>query len=163
MAGFKVRKAVKEDCKEIMAMIMELAIFEKMPEQVKTTEEQLIKDGFESEPPCFRSLIAELDGKNIGYALYFYSYSTFEGGMKLYLEDLFIREQYRGSGYGRQLFQAVQDIAKRDDCFCMQWCVLNWNEKALGFYKKLGAFDLTLDKGIHMWRFEKHTMTKLAS
>lgn len=142
-------------------MTEELAAFEKMPDSINIKEDTLLRDGFDSDPPYFQDLIAEIDGNIVGHALYFYSYSAFEGGKFLYLEDLYIKEQYRGKGYGKKLFDSVIGKAKDDDCFCMQWCVLNWNEKALGFYQKMGAFDLTLEKGVHMYRIEKDQMAKL--
>ena len=163
MADLIIRKAVREDCKEIMGMTRELAEFERMPNSVNLTEDILVRDGFDSDPPFFFDLIAEINDTVIGHALYFYSYSPVEGGRLLYLEDLYIKEQYRGKGYGNKLFDAVINVARESDCFCMQWCVLNWNEKALGFYQKKGAFDLTLDRGTHMYRIEKDQMVKLAN
>lgn len=153
MSELKIKRAKRDDCKHLMDMVRELAVFETMEDQVETSEEDLQTDGFDTDPPYFHCLIAELDDKVIGYALYFYTYSTNEGGQLLYLEDLYVREIQRGKGYGRRLFKAVVEEAKTQSSMCMQWCVLNWNQKALDFYQSLGAFDLTLTNNIHMCRF----------
>ena len=163
MSEFTIRRATRHDCKSIIELIHELAVFEGMEDQVKITEKIVQRDGFDTDPPYFLCFIAELDRQTIGYALYFYSYSSTEGGPIMYLEDLYIKEQYRGKGYGKQLFKTVVEEGKRQECFCMQWCVLNWNTKALDFYKSVGAFDLTLAKKIHMYRFTSQGMETLLS
>lgn len=142
-------------------MITELAVFEKMPEQVRISEDVLVRDGFDTEPKYFHSLIAEVDGEPVGYALYFYSYLTFDGGRFLYLEDMFIKEKYRGQGYGKQLFKAVVTEAETHSSVCMKWCVLNWNMKAITFYNSLGGYDITLDEKCHMYRFDFEALQKI--
>jgi len=156
-----VRLATKDDCASIMDLIMELAVFEKLPEQVRITKETLIRDGFESDPPYFQCFVAVNDSRVIGYALYFYSYSTTEGGQGLYLEDLYVTESMRGLGVGSRLFIEVAKQAVATKSFCMQWCVLNWNMKAINFYKSLGAFDLTLKDKWNMYRIDEEGLHSL--
>lgn len=163
MSELKIRRAKKEDCRHLMDMIVELAIYEKMEDQVEMTVEILQRDGFDTDPPYFQCFIVELGEHVIGYALYFYSYSTNEGGQLLYLEDLYIKEKFRGRGYGKQLFKVVIEEAKKEKSVCMQWCVLNWNDKAIDFYKSLGAYDLTLADKIHMCRFTFDGMESVLS
>ena len=153
MSELIIRKARKDDCTHIMDMIYELAVYEGMEDQVELSEQTLLRDGFESDPPFFHSKIAEINGKAIGYALYYYMYSTNEGGQLLYLEDIYVKEAYRGQGYGKKLFKAIAEEAKKENCKCIQWTVLKWNSKAIDFYKSLGAYDLTLSQNIHMHRF----------
>lgn len=164
MEGFKIRKATKDDCSEILLMIKELAAFEEMPSDVvKISEETLIEDGFNSNPPFFHAAMADLDGVSVGYVVYYYCYSAFQGGQLLYLEDLYVKESYRGKGYGKKLLKYLMEEAMRQECVCMQWCVLNWNIKAIDFYKSLGAYDLTLKDNIHMYRLYQDTMKKLVA
>ncbi|XP_067933593.1 thialysine N-epsilon-acetyltransferase-like [Watersipora subatra] len=152
MGALVIRRATKDDCHHIRRLIQELAVFEGMESQVEVSEKTLENDGFENAPPFFHSLLATLDNEVIGYALYYYLYSTNEGGEIFYLEDLYMKEEYRGKGHGKQLFMAVVEEAQKRRSACMQWCVLNWNSKAIDFYKSLGAFDLTLSQDIHMYR-----------
>jgi GNAT superfamily N-acetyltransferase len=118
-------------------MIRELASFERELENVTIREEDLARDGF-GESPRFRALIAEWDGQPVGYAVVFGYYSTW-AGRGLFLEDLFVRESFRGRGVGKALLAAVARIAVDDDCYGIHWEVLNWNEKAIQLYKALGA------------------------
>jgi len=118
-------------------MIRELAAFEKELEFVTIRDEDLARDGF-GENPRFRALIAECDQQPAGYALFFGYYSTW-GGRGLFLEDLFVRDVFRGRGIGKALLARVARIAVDENCYGIHWEVLNWNEPAIEFYKALGA------------------------
>ncbi len=118
-------------------MIRELAEFEHELEWVTIREEDLARDGF-GESPRFRALIAEWDGQPAAYALFFGYYSTWVG-RGLFLEDLFVRELFRGRGIGKALLAKVARIAVEEKCYGVHWEVLNWNEKAIELYKSLGA------------------------
>jgi diamine N-acetyltransferase len=111
MNKLNIRKGIKDDAKTILMFIKELAEFEKEPESVKMTEEILIKDGFETNNPLFYTLIIEYDSKPIGFSLYFYIYSTWEG-KSLYLEDLYIQENFRKKGFGTIAFKYLAKIAQ---------------------------------------------------
>ncbi len=132
-----IRSARAPDVVLLRTMIRELAEFEGQLEWVAIRESDLLRDGFGPNPK-FRALIAEWDGQAAGYALFFGYYSTWVGP-GLYLEDLFVRERFRGKGIGSALLAAVARIARDEKCSSVQWEVLGWNEKAIGLYKKLGA------------------------
>lgn len=107
-----------------------------------------------------RCLLAELDGKVIGYALYFYNYSTFIGTKGLYLEDLFLYPEYRKAGYGKRLIRELFKIAAAENCGRMEWCCLNWNTPSQEFYKSLGA--KPMDEWT-TWRLTKEDLARLAA
>lgn len=133
----RIRAAVMDDVGLLRSMIRELAEYEHELEQVTITEEALLRDGF-GESPRFRALIAEWDGQPAAYALYFGYYSTW-AGRGLYLEDLFVREAFRGRGIGKALLAAVAQVAVEDNCRGLHWEVLDWNKKAIDVYQALGA------------------------
>jgi len=132
-----IRSATISDAALLRTMIRELAEFERQLELVTISEEALKRDGFGTNPR-FRALIAEWDGQAAGYALFFGYYSTWVGP-GLYLEDLFVRESFRGRGIGKALLAAVARITVEEHCYGMHWQVLDWNEKAIELYKALGA------------------------
>ena len=133
----RIRPATVHDATLLCAMTRELAEFEKCLDQVAIGEEDLVRDGF-GERPLFRALIAEWDGQPAGCAVIFGYYSTW-GGRGLFLEDLFVRQPFRGHGIGKALLAAVARIAVDEKCYGIHWEVLDWNEKAIDFYKTLGA------------------------
>ena len=133
----RVRPANVGDAALLRTMIRELADFEHELELVTVSEEELRREGF-GENPRFRALLAEWDGQTAGYALFFAYYSTWTGG-GLFLEDLFVREPFRGRGVGKALLAAVARIAVEEHCYGIHWEVLDWNEKAIEMYKALGA------------------------
>ena len=136
---FSIREAVPSDVAEIVALVRELAIYEKEPDAARATEADLLRDGFGPEP-YFRALMVEAEGGAIaGFALYFFQYSTWEGRPSLYLEDLFIRPAHRGSGMGKALLQRLAQIAVERECTRFQWECLDWNTPSLGFYESMGA------------------------
>ena len=125
MAQFSIRPARPEDCGTILELIRGIAEYEKMSDEVVATEETIRHAMFDEH--VTRCLLAELDGKVIGYALYFYNYSTFIGTKGLYLEDLFLYPEYRKAGYGKRLIRELFKIAAAENCGRMEWCCLNWN------------------------------------
>jgi GNAT superfamily N-acetyltransferase len=133
----RLRPATIDDAPLLRAMIRELADFEHELEQVTISENDLRRDGF-GEKPRFRALIAEWEGQPAGYALFFEYYSTW-AGRGLYLEDLFVREKFRGRGIGTALLARVARIAVDEHCRGVHWEVLNWNTKAIEMYKEIGA------------------------
>ena len=132
-----IRPATIHDAALLRTMIRELAEYEHELDFVIIREEDLARDGF-GENPRFRALVAEWDGQAAGYAVFFGYYSTWSG-RGLFLEDLFVREAFRGRGIGRALLAAVARIAVDEQCAEIHWEVLGWNEKAIELYKSLGA------------------------
>ena len=132
-----IRESVREDVPIMFELIKELALYEKAPEQVTNTIEQMYLDGF-GENPIFGSIVSEVDEKIVGMALYYYRYSTWKG-KRLYLEDLIVSEIMRGQGLGEKLLEATIEKARQSDCTGLIWQVLDWNEPAINFYKKFGA------------------------
>jgi GNAT superfamily N-acetyltransferase len=133
-----IRPATKNDAPLLRNLIHELADFERLAHETIITEEYIVRDGFGATPK-FRALIAEWDGQPTGYALFFEFYSSFQGRAGLFLEDIFVRPQYRKHGIGRELLAQVARIAWEEDYFCLRWEVLDWNSTAIEFYRKLGA------------------------
>eukprot|EP00066_Takifugu_rubripes_P006407 XP_003971185.1 PREDICTED: diamine acetyltransferase 2-like [Takifugu rubripes] len=163
----KLRAARKEDCREICRMVMELAVFEKMPDQVKISHEELERDGF-CQNPLFECIIAEVPEEHqsrgfavVGYALYFYTYSTWKGP-SAYLEDLYVMPEFRGKGIGKGLLSKVAEVVKKKGCARLQMSVLEWNTKAQNLYASKGAQDLTVSEGWHAMRFEGQHLDNLA-
>lgn len=133
----RIRKANREDVALLRAMILEFAEFEHELEHVTIREQDLARDGF-GENPRFRTLIAEWQGQPAGYALFFPYFSTWTG-RGMFLEDLFVREKFRNRGIGKVLLAEVARVALDEQCYGIHWEVLDWNEKAIGLYKALGA------------------------
>ena len=134
----EIRPATPADVALILALIKELAEYERLSHEVVATESQISATLFGERPVC-EVLIASLDGTPVGFALFFPNYSTFLGRPGLYLEDLFVRPEVRGKGYGRALLVRLAQIAQERGCGRMEWAVLDWNEPAIQFYRKLGA------------------------
>ena len=132
-----IRPAAVGDVPLLLRFSRELAEYERQAHAVVIKEETLTRDGFGAQPK-FRSLIAEWDGEAIGYALFFGIYSSCKGS-GIFLEDLFVREAFRGRGIGRALLSEVARIARQEGSYGMRWEVLDWNESAIEFYKSLGA------------------------
>ncbi|HEX9344433.1 MAG TPA: GNAT family N-acetyltransferase [Candidatus Acidoferrum sp.] len=133
-----IRAATVNDVALLKALIFELAEYERKRDQVVISEADLVRDGFGPQPK-FRALIAEWGGQAAGYALFFGFYSSWEGRPGLFLEDLFVRQTFRGKGIGKALLANVAGIAKRENCYGVRWEVLDWNQPAIDFYKRLGA------------------------
>ena len=137
-SNFEIRPARAEDVPLILELIRDLATYERAPDEVAATEEQLV-DVLFGERPAAEVLLA-FEGKSpIGFAVFFHNFSTWLGRRGLYLEDLFVKPEKRGKGYGRALLVALAKIARDRACGRMEWAVLNWNEPAIKFYRGLGA------------------------
>lgn len=137
---FTIREATRDDVPALLKLIKELAIYERLLDQVVATEDLLARAGF-GEERYFRALLAEdANGRAIGFALYFFTFSTFLARPTLYLEDLFVLPERRGRGVGRALLRELAKIALEKGCGRMEWAVLNWNQPAIDFYRSLGAF-----------------------
>lgn len=133
-----IRTATPEDMPAVWGLIRELAIYEKAPEQVITSPEQMVRDGF-GEKPLFQCLVAEMADKHIaGIALYYFCYSTWKGKI-LYLDDFIVSESYRRQNIGEQLWLALKEVAIAEKAQQMRWHVLDWNTPAIRFYEKIGA------------------------
>jgi len=132
-----IRKGTQNDMQAVLDLIIELAVFEKEPNAVVVTLEDLIRDGFQDQP-LFHTFIAEKDKKIIGVALYYYRYSTWKG-KTIHLEDLVVRENERGTGAGLALYTEIIKQGKKDNVRRIEWNVLDWNTNAINFYKKSGA------------------------
>ena len=133
-----IRSAAREDVSTILDFVRALAVYEREPEAVVATEEDLLRDGF-GEQPYYSCLIAEEDEKPAGFAFYFFDYSTWLGRPGLYLEDIFVHPEFRGKGIGKALLQRVAAIAVEKGCARMKWEVLDWNQPAIDFYAAMGA------------------------
>ena len=137
-----IRKAERSDVPEMLRMVRALAEYEKDPQAVVATEEDLLRDGFGPEPLYF-CLMAIFEGAPAGFAFYFHTYSTWLGKWGLYLEDLFVQSEFRGKGIGKALLVELARIAVAEKCGRVNWQVLDWNTPAIEFYKRLGARMLT--------------------
>lgn len=133
-----IRPANVSDAGLILSFIRELAEYEREPQAVTATEEDLVRDGF-GPAPKFRVVIAEWEGQPAGFALFFYNYSTWQGRPGLYLEDVFVRPEFRGRGIGKALLLHLAQLAVEENCGRFQWQVLDWNTPAIEFYQSLGA------------------------
>jgi GNAT superfamily N-acetyltransferase len=133
-----VRGLTDADMPKLLELIDGLADYERLPRPDADARQRLARDATR-EPPRFQTLLAELDGTPIGYAMYFFTYSSFLARPTLYLEDIFVLPEYRGHGAGLALFQACARAALDNDCGRMDWQVLNWNEPSIRFYERLGA------------------------
>ena len=133
----KIKEGAQEDIPELLRLIKALALYERAPEKVSNTEEQLLEDGF-GEKSYYRFYMAYFEQKPVGFALFYYRYSTWRGKV-LYLEDLFVEEEYRGKNIGFYLLKKVVEAAQKESCKQVTWQVLDWNKIAIDFYKNLGA------------------------
>jgi len=157
--NFQIRAAKVEDISIILELIHDLATYERAPGEVVATEEQLI-DVLFGERRVAEVLLAFEEESPVGFAVYFYNFSTWLGRPGLYLEDLFVKPGKRGKGYGRSLLVELAKIARDRGCGRMEWAVLDWNEPAINFYRALGAMPM------HEWtvfRLTREEIAKLAN
>lgn len=133
-----IRPATPDDVALVLAFIRELAAYERLSHEVRATEAALHEALFGPQPAA-EALLAEVGGEPAGFALYFHTFSTFLAGRGLYLEDLFVRPAHRGAGVGRALLTHLARLARERGCTHFEWSVLDWNEPALAFYRRLGA------------------------
>lgn len=157
MASIVVREAVAADAQSIQALVSSLAAFENASDAVKATAEDFRREGFGLRP-AFRCLIAEVDGKPAGFALWFYNFSTWTGRRGFYLEDLFVEEWARGQGIGERLVRRLAQIALDEGCARLDLWVLHWNP-ARNFYERLGIVQM---KEWLPYRAEGHALEALA-
>jgi GNAT superfamily N-acetyltransferase len=153
-----IRPAAIADTEEILAMIYELALYEKAPDEAKATREQIVDTFFCQDPKVFCEIV-EVDGAVAGLAIWFLNYSTWQGKHGIYLEDLFIRPEFRGAGYGKALLKHLASICDDRGYGRFQWWVLDWNEPAIEFYKSLGA--VAMDEWT-VYRVSEEALTNLA-
>jgi GNAT superfamily N-acetyltransferase len=154
----KIHPATRQDAPTLLSLIRGLAAYEKKPDAVVATEQDLLRDAFGPQPK-FRALIAEWKGEAAGYASFFHFYSTYQGRSALFLEDLFVLDQFRGNGIGMALLSAVAKLAIDEGCFGLRWEVLEWNRPAIEFYKKLEATFLNERKVV---AFDKEALRRVA-
>jgi GNAT superfamily N-acetyltransferase len=133
-----IRYATPDDVPDILRLIRELADYERALHEVKATEEQLTARLFGDDPKVFAH-VAEHEGRVVGFALWFLTFSTWNGTHGIYLEDLFVEPDVRGHGYGKALLTELARVADERGYERVEWAVLNWNEPAIGFYESLGA------------------------
>ena len=155
-SAFTIRAATESDVPLILELIRALATYERAPHEVTATPEILKETLFGKKPSAEVLLLFENDVA-AGFALFFHNFSTWIGRPGLYLEDLFVRPEHRGKGYGRALLIHLAKIARDRGCGRMEWAVLNWNEPAIQFYRKLGA------KPMNEWTVFRLTRDEIAS
>ena len=154
--NFTIRPATTGDVPVILELIRALATYERAPDEVIATEQGLAEVLF-GKKPAAEVLLAHEGDRAVGFALFFHNFSTWLGRAGLYLEDLFVRPEDRGKGYGRALLVHLAKIARDRGCGRMEWAVLDWNEPAINFYRKLGA------KPMHEWTVFRLTPEDIAS
>lgn len=137
MNNISIRRAQQEDCKQILALVKELAVYERAPEEVTVTLEHFTASGF-GERPIWWAFVAEQNNTIIGFALYYIRFSTWKG-QRMYLEDFVVTAEARGKGVGKLLFDKIIEEAKEKNFNGIVWQVLDWNEPAINFYKKYNA------------------------
>lgn len=138
MSTIEIRPAKPEDCALILRFITELAIYEEAEEAVVATEDD-IRNSLYAKDSTTSAVICEIDRQPVGFAVYFFNYSTWLGKHGLYLEDLYVSPQHRGSGAGKALLKYLAKIAVSKNCGRFEWSVLDWNEPAIKFYQSIGA------------------------
>ena len=152
-----IRRARPGDEYDILRLVRALAVYERQPDAVQATAEGLAALLFGDNPKAFAH-VAEQDGAIVGTAVWFINFSTWTGRHGLYLEDLFVDPDVRGGGIARALFKALADEAKARDCARLDWGVLDWNDLAKGFYRRLGAQHMA---GWEPWRLEGDALAAL--
>lgn len=136
-----IRRVEPRDVDAVVALVHELALYEKAPEQCHLASEQL-RTALFGESPALFGHVAEVDGQVVGIALWFLNFSTWDGVHGIYLEDLYVTPDQRGNGLGKQLLEALAQECVAKGFSRLQWWVLNWNEPSIGFYKSLGAIPM---------------------
>jgi GNAT superfamily N-acetyltransferase len=134
----KIRPAKREEVGEVLQLIQDLATYEKAPDQVEASRDDLLNTIFAKEPRVFCDLV-EVDGQIAGMAIWFLNYSTWQAKHGIYLEDLYIKPEFRAKGYGKALLKHLAQICDREGYGRLQWWVLDWNSPAIEFYKSFGA------------------------
>ena len=138
--GFALRFAAEKDVATIFSMIKELAEYEKLLDRLEATEEILRESLFQSD--VVETLIGEFKGKPIGYAIFFHNFSSFKGRLGIYIEDIYVKPELRGKGFGEAIFTFIAKLAVERLCGRLEWACLNWNTPSIAFYKKMGAIPM---------------------
>lgn len=138
MKKVEIREAVENDSAQLLAFIKELASYEKSLDEVVADEKDIRESVFGSNSTV-KALICNVDKKPVGFAVYFYNYSTWQGKNGLYLEDLYVSPEHRGLGVGKELLKYLAKLAVSQGCGRFEWSVLDWNEPAINFYDSIGA------------------------
>jgi GNAT superfamily N-acetyltransferase len=149
LTTLNLRPAVPADVPQILTFIRNLAAYEREPDAVHATEADLLRDGF-GPAKRFDCIIAEWNAQPVGFALYFYNYSTWRGHAGIYLEDLYVSPEHRGKGIGKALLTRVAAIAVAEGCPRYEWAVLDWNQPSIDFYHSLGAVMKSEWKGMQV-------------
>jgi GNAT superfamily N-acetyltransferase len=155
----EIRSATEDDVSLILALIKELAGYERLSHEVVATEEAL-RDSLFGERRVAEALLGYLGGDPAGFALFFHNFSTFLGRPGIYLEDLYVRPEFRGAGVGRALLVHIAGLARDRNCGRLEWSVLNWNEPAIGFYESIGASPVS---GWTVYRVTGEVLEELAA
>ncbi len=158
MPELEIRAATVDDVPLILSLVRELAEYERLSHRVVATKEAL-RDSLFGERRVAEVLIGHYGGEPAGFALSFHSFSTFLGKPGIYLEDLYVRPRYRGTGFGKTLLARLAKLAKERGCGRLEWRVLDWNEPAIGFYKALGAGPV---EGWTVYRLAGESLDELA-
>jgi GNAT superfamily N-acetyltransferase len=156
----RIREAAPRDLALVASLIRELAEYERLLSRVTMTEERLAAHLFGPRPYAEVALAEDGDGRPLGFALFFHNFSTFLGLPGIYLEDLYVRPDSRGHGVGRALLEHLARVARQRGCGRLEWSVLDWNEPAIGFYRRLGA---TANSDWTGYRLEGDALARLAS
>ena len=159
MPALEIRAATEDDVPLILSLIKELAEYERLSQEVVATEEAL-RDSLFCARRVAEALLGYLGDDLAGFALFFHNFSTFLGRTGIYLEDLYVRPEFRGAGVGRALLVHVARLAKERGCGRLEWSVLDWNEPAIGFYRGIGASPVS---GWTVYRLTGETLDRLAA
>ena len=157
-SDFKIRAATENDVAVILSLIKDLAEYEHLSHEVEATEEDLRQSLF-GDRPVAEALIGEHEGIAISFALFFYNFSTFLGKPGIYLEDLYVKPEYRNNGFGRKMLAHIARLAKERNCGRFEWSVLDWNEPAIRTYDRLNARPM---KEWILYRLTGEALNKLA-
>ena len=159
MPELEIRPGTEEDVALILSLIRELAEYERLSHEVVATEEML-RDSLFGERRAAEVLLGHLDDEPAGFALFFHNFSTFLGRPGIYLEDLYVRPEFRGAGVGRAMLVRLARLARERGCGRLEWSVLDWNEPAISFYKRLGASPVS---GWSVYRVTGEALEELAA
>ena len=157
-SNFIIRKATENDAAVILSLIKELAQYEHLSHEVEATAEDIRRSLF-GDRPVAEALIGEYQGAPVSFALFFYNFSTFVGKPGIYLEDLYVKPEYRSNGFGRRMLAHIAGLAKERNCGRFEWSVLDWNEPAIRTYDRLNARPM---KEWILYRLTGEALNKLA-
>ena len=159
VSPIRIREAVELDVPLVASLIRELAEYERLVHEVRMTEDRLSSALFGPDRYAEVAIAEDETGEALGFALFFHNFSTFLGLPGIYLEDLFVRPAHRGLGVGRALLQHLARVARQRGCGRLEWSVLDWNEPAIGFYRRLGA---RANDGWTVYRLDGDALERLA-